>query len=105
MIHIALPQDTAGIIAYFIVGGIVAPITEELFFRGFVYGFFRRWGVLAGVLLSTAFFGLAHPGVSVVQITGGIVFALAYEREKCLTTPIVIHSLGNLALFSIALLA
>lgn len=105
MLRVPLPADTGGIAAYYIVGGLIAPVTEELFFRGVVYGFFRRWGVLAGVFLSTAIFGMAHPGVSFVQITGGVVFALAYEREKCLTTPIVIHALGNLALFTLALRA
>jgi len=32
------------------------------------------------------------------------VFALAYELEGSLLAPIVIHSLGNLAIFSLMLL-
>jgi membrane protease YdiL (CAAX protease family) len=33
---------------------------------------------------------------------GGILFAVSYEVEKNLLVPITIHSLGNLAIFTIA---
>ena len=35
------------------------------------------------------------------QIVGGIVFAIAYEKEKNLMVPVTIHCLGNLAIFSL----
>jgi membrane protease YdiL (CAAX protease family) len=34
---------------------------------------------------------------------GGIVFAIAYEKEKNLMVPITIHCLGNLAIFSLSI--
>jgi hypothetical protein len=37
------------------------------------------------------------------QIVGGVLFAIAYEIEGNLMTPITIHSLGNLAIFTISL--
>ena len=40
----------------------------------------------------------------VTQIVGGVVFCLAYEKEKSLLVPIVIHMLGNAALFTLGLL-
>ena len=43
-------------------------------------------------------------GLPVTQVVGGLVFALAYEYSGSLLAPILIHALGNLAIFSLALL-
>lgn len=89
-----------------LVGGLIGPITEEIFFRGIIYGFLRRWGVLAAISLSTLIFVSIHPlgdGLPVTQTIGGIVFAAAYEKEQNLIVPITIHCLGNLAIFSLSL--
>jgi membrane protease YdiL (CAAX protease family) len=88
---------------------LIGPIAEEIFFRGILYGFFRRWGIPAAVILSTFLFVLSHshtsgPAIPVTQLIGGILFAVAYEIEKNLLVPITIHSLGNLAIFTLALL-
>jgi membrane protease YdiL (CAAX protease family) len=96
-----------GIVLYFLVGGLIGPIAEEFFFRGYLYGSVRRWGAPAAILSSTACFALVHPaagGLPVVQIVGGLVFALAYELEKNLLVPLSIHVLGNFAIFALPLL-
>lgn len=99
-----LPEQTMDLITYFIVGGLIAPVVEEIFFRGILYGFFRQWGMATAVILSTLPFVLLHPSATYVQITGGIIFALSYEKEGKLMTPIVIHILANNALFILSLL-
>lgn len=106
LIHTRLPAGRNEIALFFLIGGIISPVAEEIFFRGILYRFFRRWGVFAAVALSTLIFVMAHPAGSVFslpQITGGILFAVAYEKEGNLTVPITIHILGNMAIFSIAL--
>lgn len=106
LIHTHLPTEQNEIILFFVIGGMISPVAEEIFFRGITYRFFRRWGVFAAVTLSTLFFVLAHPigcGLPLPQITGGILFAVAYEKEGNLTVPITIHILGNMAIFSLAL--
>lgn len=88
----------------FLVGGLIAPAAEEAYFRGLVFGFLRRWGVAPALLLSTALFAGLHSGgagIPLTQLIGGLVFATAYERERNLLVPILIHTLGNLALFSL----
>ena len=40
-------------------------------------------------------------GVQVTQLVGGILFAVAYEVEGSLMTPIVIHVLGNMGIFAV----
>lgn len=98
---------TGDLLLFLLTGAVVSPFVEELFFRGLLYGFFRRWGVAAGVILSTAVFaGLHLPGTAlpVTQVIGGIVFCLAYEKGKSLMTPYIIHALGNAAIFILGLL-
>jgi membrane protease YdiL (CAAX protease family) len=108
LLKVPLSGRLSQILIFLLIGGIVGPIAEELFFRGILYGFLRRWGVVVAVLVSTAAFVLAHPisqGFPLPQAAGGIVFALAYEIEGSLMTPIVIHVLGNLALYTLSLIA
>lgn len=106
-IRTPLSKSHQALILFFIVGGIISPVAEELFFRGILFGFFRRWGATTAVVLSTILFVLPHlkkGAIPVTQMVGGVVFAAAYEKEKSLTTPIVIHSLGNLTIFSLSLM-
>ena len=105
LFQMQLPPETGQLIAFFLVGTIIAPVAEEIFFRGLLYGFFRKWGIPVAVILSTFLFVLPHSSgrtVPVTQIVGGILFAVAYEVEKNLLVPITIHILGNLAIFTLA---
>ena len=98
------PSRPADPVLLFLVGGLIAPAAEEAYFRGLVFGFLRRWGFAPALVLSTAVFAGLHSagaGIPVTQLVGGLVFAAAYEKERSLIVPILIHTLGNLALFSL----
>ena len=102
LVRTPLPSAPRQIFMFFLVGGVIGPVSEEIFFRGIIFGFFRRWGVYAAILISTALFVMPHGRhLPLTQIVGGIVFALAYEKEKSLLVPVTIHCLGNLAIFSL----
>ncbi len=106
LIKAPLPPRPWPAALYFLVGGLLAPVAEEVFFRGLIYGFLRRWGIAAALLMSMAFFVLLHStggGIPAPQIVGGIIFALAYELEDNLMVPVLIHASGNLAIFSLSL--
>lgn len=108
MLYSPLPQPKLLVLFYLLVGGVIGPVAEEIFFRGIIYGFCRQWGVYTAVALSTLLFVLPHltgGNLPFTQIVGGVVFAIAYEREQSLLVPITIHCLGNLAIFSTGLLA
>ncbi|CAB1080892.1 hypothetical protein D1AOALGA4SA_8560 [Olavius algarvensis Delta 1 endosymbiont] len=90
-----------------LVGGFIGPIAEEIFFRGIIFGFFRKWGATTAIVISTLIFVFTHRiggSIPITQVVGGVVFAIAYEREKNLMVPITIHCLGNLAIFSLPIL-
>jgi membrane protease YdiL (CAAX protease family) len=77
---------------------ILGPIIEEVFFRGFLYSALRkRFGVIAGVLLSAALFSTLHiniAGFLPVMILG-ILMAFLYETTGSLVAPIAVHILHN----------
>jgi membrane protease YdiL (CAAX protease family) len=107
LIRTYLPQRPGEITLFFFVGGVVSPIAEEVFVRGVLYGVLRRGGVVVALVISTLVFVLIHPmksGFPVTQAVGGIVFALAYEMGGSLIVPIIIHALGNIAIFTLSLL-
>jgi membrane protease YdiL (CAAX protease family) len=86
----------------------VAP-AEEVLFRGAVQGLFRRaYGVLPGVILASALFGVAHylaltggGKVTYIAVAAGlgIVLGALYELTENLAVPIAVHGLWNTILF------
>ena len=108
LIRADISGPTLEIISFFIVGTLIGPVAEEIFFRGILYGFFRRWGIFAALVITTFLFIFSHPirtGLPITQAVGGIVFAVAYEVEGSLMVPITIHCLGNFAIFSLGFVA
>ncbi|MGD9057478.1 MAG: type II CAAX endopeptidase family protein [Desulfobacterales bacterium] len=107
LFRMQLPAVSNRLVIFFLVGVLVGPIAEEIFFRGILYGFFRRWGVPTAIVLSTLLFVIPHTSGSIIpvaQLLGGVLFAVAYEIEKNLLVPMIIHCLGNLAIFTLALI-
>lgn len=106
MLRSPLPPDKVELAAYLLVGGCIAPVAEELCFRGILYTYFRRWGLVPALLGSTVVFVALHStrALPVTQIVGGVVFAISYEFSRNLMVPMTIHALGNLAIFSLSLL-
>jgi membrane protease YdiL (CAAX protease family) len=105
LFQMQLPAKSGNVFAFFLIGAFFAPLAEEIFFRGILYGFFRRWGIPTAIILSTLLFVLPHTTghtLPITQLIGGILFAVSYEVEKNLLVPITIHSLGNLAIFTLA---
>jgi uncharacterized protein len=115
LINMSMPSTAQEIVVFYIVGGIIGPIAEEIFFRGMIYGHIRELftsrylilGVIIAMIISTLIFVLAHTessGIPLPQLAGGIVFCLAYEKEKSLFTPMIIHCSGNMAMFTLSLI-
>ena len=104
LVRSPLPSDTCQLVTFFIVGALISPIAEEICFRGVLFSYFRRWGVAPAVLISTIIFTVLHSfqGFPTVQLVGAVLFAASFEFSKSLLTPIVIHILGNLAIFTLS---
>src|SRR5947207_4423052 len=79
---------------------VVAPVTEELLFRGILYPFVKQRGFPRLALWGTAvLFGALHLNLmTFVPLTFlGVVLAWLYDKTDNLSAPIFAHSLFNLA--------
>ena len=80
---------------------VVAPIAEELFFRGFCFTALRRWiGVAGGAIATGVIFGLIHAGSADVVFlvplgVFGMLLCLLYHRTGSLLPCMVLHALNN----------
>jgi membrane protease YdiL (CAAX protease family) len=79
---------------------IAAPISEEVCFRGMLFGGLReRMPRLAAALVSGLVFGALHAatGVSTVPVLVGfgLILALLYEKTGSIVPGIVLHMLNN----------
>jgi len=79
---------------------IAAPISEEVCFRGFLFGGLReRMPMVAAALVSGLIFGALHAisGISAVPplIFFGFVLALLYEKTGSIVPCILLHMLNN----------
>ena len=86
------------VVGMVLIGGLLAPLAEEILFRGLLFGWLRRfWRILPATLLSAAIFGLIH-GIAPVIVAAfvvGLALAYAYERTGSLWTPTIIHATQN----------
>jgi len=82
--------------------GLVGPVAEELFFRGGLYAMLRQsLSVPQAVVVTSLFFASAHAGqvgLPVIQLVGGVAFAVLYEKTGSLLAPVLVHAVGNLAI-------
>ena len=96
---LAESPDRFETIALAVVAIAVAPVVEEIFFRGFIYNALRRrLPVLAAVVLQALAFGLLHPfselRTATVALIAGLL-ALVYEWRRNLVATIGLHSFQN----------
>ncbi|MFN3648880.1 MAG: type II CAAX prenyl endopeptidase Rce1 family protein [Armatimonadota bacterium] len=85
--------------ALFIGAAIGAPLLEEIFFRGCLYGAIRRHhGIAYALLASAAFFSFLHPqlplGFIPIALLGAA-FAALYEWRQSLVPAMVAHFVNN----------
>ena len=81
--------------------GVLAPIAEELLFRGGIFSFFRsRLPLWPAAVLSGALFALGHADSAAVVAASfgiGVANAWLFDKSKTLWTPIFVHIANNSA--------
>lgn len=79
---------------------VLAPISEELFFRGLVFaGLRNRFGPWPAALLGGLAFGAIHAPTGITTVIPlaalGVVFCWLYERTGSLWPPVIAHAINN----------
>jgi membrane protease YdiL (CAAX protease family) len=102
-------SSTAALAAAAVFVCVVAPIAEEFFFRGFIFGALRRWHVVLGghdigtwlaAAITGILFGIAHTGSAAAQYLIplgflGFVLCLVRWRTRSLYPCMALHSINN----------
>ena len=79
---------------------LLAPIGEELMYRGFLMNLWiARWGVWGGVIASSIVFGLFHRQNALFAAVMGFAFALVYLKYDSLWPGVAMHAAYNLLVF------
>lgn len=94
-------QESDGIgfkILVVIAAVFMAPLAEEVMFRGFVYGVLKRYtDAPFAALISSLMFAVIHMHVgSLLPLWMlAVLFCLAYEITGCLLVPMLLHAIFN----------
>jgi membrane protease YdiL (CAAX protease family) len=94
-------ESLSALIGYGLLLAFVAPLAEELFFRGFVFGVLReKIGAVWGVLATGVVFGLVHVAGSPIETVGvliilGSLLCVLYLQTGSLLPCIALHAINN----------
>lgn len=76
----------------------IAPIFEEIVFRGYIAGTLRKsYGTIAAWIVSSILFGLAHgiPSTILTATFSGLILCYCYLRHRSLVISIILHAMNN----------
>lgn len=82
----------------FIYTGIVAPLVEEIVYRGMILGALSKYGEFPAVFFSALCFGLMHGNIpqAVAAFGTGLMYACIAVSCNSIMPSLVIHSLNNI---------
>ncbi|MBT7736955.1 CPBP family intramembrane metalloprotease [Candidatus Peregrinibacteria bacterium] len=100
-------ESTSSIIVAGIVAIALAPVVEEIFFRGFLLrSLSNQWGTLAGNLITAGIFALFHmqwQNIIPIFILGIIINSITI-RSKSIIPSIAFHAFNNAIAFILSVL-
>jgi membrane protease YdiL (CAAX protease family) len=89
------PGDPARIAIETLIIVVVAPVMEEVLFRGvLLHRWAHRWGLRAGIILTSLAFGILHVE-PIGHFLFGVVLCTLYLTTGSLWAPIAAHALNN----------
>lgn len=89
-------------------GVLLVPLSEEIFFRGFLYGYIRKnISILPGLLIQSLIFSVLHleliysksVDMLIVTFIFGLVLGIFYEYTDSIYPSVVCHSIVNYMVF------
>jgi membrane protease YdiL (CAAX protease family) len=99
-------DSTITLVGWAILICVLAPVVEEFFFRGFMFGvFIRRMPLLWAALLDGLVFGLGHAPAAPIQLIAlgafGVGLCLLYWRTQSIIPCMALHALNNSITFGV----
>jgi uncharacterized protein len=107
--ELGVNRSTVALVAAALFVCVIAPIAEEFFFRGFIFGALRKWriavagrniGTWVAAIATGILFGLAHTGSASPEYLVplgflGFVLCLVRWRTRSLYPCMALHSINN----------
>ena len=93
-----LAQDPRKLLPSFVAFALLAPLVEELVFRGLLYGWIEsRWGSMVALVVSSLAFAGAHwePAHIILVLPLGFLFGWLRRRTNSLLPSLVSHIVNN----------
>ncbi|WP_231156672.1 CPBP family intramembrane glutamic endopeptidase [Clostridium botulinum] len=89
----------------FILGVILAPIMEELIFRGIMFNRLKmRWGAGPAIIISSIIFGMLHMDLAIIgAVLFGIMMCILYMKTRNIITTMTVHFINNLIFISMSI--
>jgi hypothetical protein len=109
---LGVTHSTAALIAASVFVCVIAPVAEEFFFRGFIFGLLRSWlaprawGPWVAAIMTGILFGLAHAGGAAAKYLVplaflGFLLCLLRWKTGSLYPGMALHSINNSLAFGI----
>jgi membrane protease YdiL (CAAX protease family) len=99
-------KNAALLIASAVLTCVIAPVSEEFLFRGYIFAALRNWhGTLPAAIITGVLFGGVHatsaPAVDLVPLAFlGFALCLLYQRTGSLYPGIAVHAVNNSVAFA-----
>ena len=95
MPELLTPGDPVSIAIETVIIVVIAPVMEELLFRGFLlHRWAHRWGLRTAIILTSLAFGIVHVE-PIGHFLFGVVLCTLYLTTGSLWAPIAAHALNN----------
>lgn len=94
----SIPQSKIYLILFMTYTCFLAPVFEEIIFRGYILNNLRKYGNITAIIVSSIFFSMFH--FNLVQLVNpilmGIVLSLVMIKSESIVTPIIVHMFNNI---------
>lgn len=96
MASIEAATSSSTTISMFVYASFVAPVIEELVYRGFVLGALRKYGKVLAIVVSALLFGMMHGNIPQAIFAFSVGLVLGYVAEEySIKWAIAIHMMNN----------
>lgn len=91
-------SSSGSFVILLIMGSVLAPISEELYYRGMIYPVFRSYlGTFWGAIVAGLLFGLVHWDLwrAIPLAAGGAILCYIYEKSGSILVSALAHGVWN----------
>lgn len=94
----SIPKERIYLILFFSYTCVIAPVFEEIIFRGFILNNMRKFGNITAIIITSVFFSMFH--FNLVQLVNpilmGIILSFIAIKSESIIPSIIVHMFNNI---------